>query len=125
MPPSGQGVGQLGMHRNQAAAALLGHSIAQLDGVADLTARVQHHVPGQARDFAGAQTGLRRQQNDHTVAERMAAAIGEGDQIRHVSRSKNLGLFAEHVTRPKLNNKFRIDLTTDMMRLQLLFDRMY
>ena len=70
--------------------------ITELDRLADLAACVEHHVPGQARDFAGAQTGLRRKQNNHSIAEWMTAAFGKGEQIRHIARTKDLGLFAEH-----------------------------
>jgi hypothetical protein len=38
----------------------------------------------------------------------MAAAIGEGEQIRHVARSKDLGLFAEHVTHPNSTTSYKL-----------------
>jgi hypothetical protein len=121
LPPSRKGIGQCGVHRNQPTTALLGRDITQCNGVADLTTCVEHHVPGQACDLAGAQAGFCRQQNHHAVAEWMTAAIGEGEQIRQLARSKDLGLFAEHVTHPELSNKLYIDLITNTMRLQRLF----
>jgi hypothetical protein len=122
-PPNRKGIRKIRVHRNQATTALLGRVITQLYTGPDLTVCIEHHVPRQARDFAGAQTGLRRQQNHHAIAEWMAAAIGEGEQICDVARSKGLGLFAEHVTHPKLNNELCIDLITNTTRLQRMFDR--
>jgi hypothetical protein len=58
--PVGERLPQLRMHRDHAAAFLLGRVIAQLDDGVDLARRVENHVPGQIRDFAGTITRLRR-----------------------------------------------------------------
>jgi hypothetical protein len=96
LPQNRKGTTKVWVHRDYATAALLGGVITQLNTRTDLTGCVEHHVPRQVRDLASAQAGLRRQQNDHTVAEWMAAAIGEGEQISHVAQSKDFGLFPEH-----------------------------
>ena len=69
--------------------------ITQLDDIADLTTCIEHHVPRQACDLAGTQAGFRRQQDDHTVADRMPGAVDEGQEICQIERCKGLGLFAE------------------------------
>ena len=57
------------------------------------------------------------------LADAMLDNAALKDQIRQVAQCKNLGLFAEHVTHPELSHKFCIDLITNTMRLQRLFDR--
>ena len=67
LKPRGKRSRKIGMHRDQPAAAVLGRIIAKLDHIADVAAAIKHHVPGQVRDLAGAQSGLGRQQDDHSV----------------------------------------------------------
>jgi hypothetical protein len=46
------------MNRNPAAAVLFGDAVVQFDGLADLTGRIEHHVPRQPGDLAGPQASF-------------------------------------------------------------------
>jgi hypothetical protein len=74
------------MDRDQPTAALFCRVIPKLDDIADLAARIDHHIPRQVCDLAGAQSGFRRQQDNHSVTDRVAGAIGEGQEIGHIGR---------------------------------------
>ena len=69
------------MQRNDAAAALLGRDVMQVDRVADLGIRVEDHLPGQVGDLGCAQTGLDRKQYDEMVTSRMAGAGSEQQEV--------------------------------------------
>ena len=70
-----------GLHRNAAAAVLLGDAVVQLDGLADLAGRIEHHVPGQPGDLAGPQAGLDREQHDQLVAKWVTGGGGKDKEV--------------------------------------------
>ena len=96
---------KIGMHRDQSATALFRRVITKLDDIADLAAAVDNHVPGQVCDLACPQSGFRRQQDNHSVANRMSGALGEGQEICDIELGKYLGLFAEHASHLKRTAK--------------------
>ena len=56
--PGGEGGLQRRVDRNAAAAVLLGDAVAELNRLANLAGWIEHHVPGQPSDLAGAQAGI-------------------------------------------------------------------
>jgi len=96
------------VHRNQPTTAVLGGVIPQLYGVADLAAGIQHHVPRQTCDLAGAHARFRRQQDYHAIADRVPATIGEGKEIHQIGRCENFSLFAEHAMHPNSTTKYAL-----------------
>jgi len=98
LAPGGKGVGKRGVHRDQATAALLCRAITQLDDIADLASRVDHHVPRQACDLASAQAGFRRQQDNYSIADRMAGASGKNQEIVDLGDGQYFRLLAWHVS---------------------------
>jgi hypothetical protein len=84
LAPSRQGVGKIRMNWYQPTAALLCRVVTKLDDVVDLAGRIDHHVPRQVCDLAGTHSGFRRQQDNHSVADRVSGAIGEDQKIRDI-----------------------------------------
>jgi hypothetical protein len=84
--------------RASASAALLCRAITQLDDIADLASRVDHHVPRQACDLASAQAGFRRQQDNYSIADRMAGASGKNQEIVDLGDGQYFRLLAWHVS---------------------------
>ena len=82
------------MDRDQPTALLLGRAIAQLDHVADLAGRVEHHVPGQLGDLASPQAGFDRQQHDQLVTEGVTGVAGKDQEAFNLLIGKYLCLFA-------------------------------
>ena len=69
----------------------------QLDGLADLAGRIEHHVPSQAGDLAGTQSGLNRQQHHQLVAEWISGGGGKEQEVVYLLIVKYLGLLAGHL----------------------------
>src|SRR5580704_725686 len=84
------------MNRDQPAAALFCSVITKLDDIADLAAAIDDHVPRQVCDLASTQSGFRRQEDNHSVANRMSGAVNKGQEIFDIELGKYLGLFAGH-----------------------------
>ena len=77
LPMSFQCIAQVGVNGDSAAASHLGHMIAQFDDRVDLARSVEHHLPCEICDLAGAKASLDRQQDHNAVAESVAGSIGE------------------------------------------------
>jgi hypothetical protein len=94
--PGNQRVAQFGVDGNEPAAALLGCPIAKLDHGGHSAASIEHHVPGQIGDLAGAQPAFDGRQNNNTIALGVSGGIGEDEEIAYVVLRKKFGLFAGH-----------------------------
>ena len=79
--PRRQGDPQIRVERNQATTIVFGGVIPELDQRSDFTGRIEHHVPRQVGDLAGAQAGLDRQENDDTVAFRISGRGGVDEEV--------------------------------------------
>src|ERR1019366_2390657 len=77
LAPRRERLAQVGMKGDQPPTALLGGTVAQLNDAADLALGIEHHVPRQRGNLASAHAGFRRQQHDHTVAERISGPAGK------------------------------------------------
>ena len=71
--------------RGSESASLLGRIIAKFDDRSDLAPWVQHHVPGEIGDLAGAQACFDRQENDDDVSLRVSAVGGVDEEVLYVS----------------------------------------
>jgi hypothetical protein len=89
--PSGEGGLQRRVDRNAAAAVLLGDAVVELDGLADLAGRIEHHVPGQIGNLAGPQPGFGRQQHDQLVTDGVAGSGGKEKEVGYLLIMKYLG----------------------------------
>jgi len=69
------------MNGDRPTAAVLGRTIAKLDDSANLAAAIGDHFPGQVGHLACPQTGLGRQENDQTVAQRVSGAVGKQQEV--------------------------------------------
>jgi len=78
------------VHRDQPTTTFLCRAIAELDDIADMSARIDDHVPRQVCNLACAQARFRRQQDNHAIADRLPGAIGEGQEISYIERGKYL-----------------------------------
>ena len=56
------------MDRDQPTVSFLGRLVPELDHWADLAARIENHVPGQAGDLAGAQPRFYREEENYLIA---------------------------------------------------------
>ena len=87
---------QIGVHRDQSSAAVLGRSIAQLDYRADITGRIKHHVPGQFGNLTGPQASLGGKQDDHAIAEGMPGAGNKNQEVIDVAKGEYFCLLTWH-----------------------------
>jgi hypothetical protein len=62
----------------------------QLNGLANLASGIEHHVPGQARNLAGTQAGLDREQYDQLVAKWISSGGGKDDVRKVVFDGQNM-----------------------------------
>src|ERR1022692_3877673 len=93
----GESVAKVGVDRDQAAAGVLGHGIAQLDHRTDVAGWIEDHVPGQLGDLTGPQASLGGEQDDHTVTEGMPGAGGKNQEVFHVVKRKYFCLLTGHI----------------------------
>jgi hypothetical protein len=68
----------------------------QLDGLANLAGRIEHHVPGQAGNLAGTQAGLDRKKYDQLVAKWVSRGGGKDEEVVYLLLVKYLCLSACH-----------------------------
>jgi hypothetical protein len=71
-----------------------GDGVANIDDVADLAIVGHHHRPLEAGDLAGPETGLDRQQRDHSVALRLPSLAGIDEHAPQCGWRYDLGLFS-------------------------------
>jgi hypothetical protein len=95
--PGSEGGLQRRVQRNTTAAVLFGDAVMELDGLANLAGRIEHHVPGQPSDLPRAQAGLDREQHDQLVAKWVTGCGGKDKEVVNLLLVKYLGLSACHV----------------------------
>ena len=97
-PPRRQGGGEIVVKRDRASALFLGRPVAQFDRCRYLATRVEHHIPCELGDFAGAQAGFHRQKNDDAIAEGISGLTGVGEELDQLLVVENFCLLACHLT---------------------------
>jgi hypothetical protein len=70
--------------------------ITKLDHRTDVAGWIEYHVPRQVCDLACAQAGFRRQQDNYSIADRMAGASGKNQEIVDLGDGQYFRLLAKH-----------------------------
>ena len=74
-----------------------GGAIAQFDDRPNAAGGTEHHIPGEFGDFAGAQSGSDREEDNDAVTKGEAGIASEEQQVFELICRKYLGLLAWHL----------------------------